>query len=92
MKTQENFKMVDLMKYTSAFNLGWRFSRYDKSTRMIEVIKNIHTHNKGDSFCEGLLSGFDAGRSKTVIKGKRMSELDIIFSKKEKENEKDLER
>ena len=92
MKTQENFKMVDLMKYTNAFNLGWRFSRYEKSNRMIEVIKNIHAHNKGDSFCEGLLNGFDAGRSKTTDKEKRMSELDIIFSQNEKENEKDLER
>ncbi len=92
MKKPKDYKMVDLLKYTNAFNLGWRFSKYEKSIRMLEVIKNIHAHNKGDSFCEGLLNGFNAGRSKTADKDKRMSELDIIFSNKQKENDKDFQR
>ena len=92
METQENFKMVDLIKYSNAYNLGWRFSKYENSKQMTTVIKNLARYNKGDSFCEGLLNGFDAGRTKNPDKQKRMSELDIIFKEREKENEKDLER
>ena len=92
MENQENFKLLDLIKYSNSYNLGWRFSKYEHSTRMISVIKNIARYNKGDSFAEGLLQGFEAGRSKSTDKDKRMSELDFIFSNKEKENDKDLER
>ena len=92
MENQENFILLDLIKYSNSYNLGWRFSKYEHSTRMISVIKNIARYNKGDSFAEGLLQGFVAGLSKSTDKDKRMSELDFIFSNKEKENDKDLER
>jgi len=92
MENQENFKLFDLIKYRNSYNLGWRFSKYEHSKRMISVIQNIARYNKGDSFAEGLLQGFEAGRSKSSDKDKRMSELDFIFSNKEKENDKDLER
>jgi hypothetical protein len=88
MENQENFKMLDLIKYSNSFNLGWRFSKYENSKRMISVIKNIAQHNKGDSFAEGLLQGFTAGRSQNPTKQKRNNELDIIFSSKEQEKEK----
>ena len=91
MDTQEDFKMVDLIKYSNAYNLGWRYSRYENSKQMIAVIKKIAEYNKGDSFCEGLLNGFDAGRTKNPDK-KRMNELDIIFQKKENDKDLDMER
>ena len=90
MDEQDDFKMVDLIKYSNAYNLGWRYSRYENSKQMIAVIKKIAEYNKGDSFCEGLLNGFDAGRTKNPDKQKRMSELDIIFKEKGQKKDQDL--
>jgi len=88
MENKENFKLLDLLKYSNGFNLGWRFSRYERSQKMVSVIKNIARYNKDDSFADGLLQGFEAGRSQDPVKHKRSSELDLIFGAKEQEKEK----
>lgn len=88
MENQDNFKLFDLIKYSNSYNLGWRFSKYEHSARMISVIKNIARYNKGDSFAEGLLQGFEAGHSQNPSKYKRTTELDLIFGAKEQEKEK----
>jgi len=92
MENQGDYKMIDLMKYANAYNLGWRLSRYEKNDRMNQVILNLKKFNKEDSFCDGLLSGFEAGRSKSHGKQKRMNELDVVLSGKKNEKQKGLER
>jgi hypothetical protein len=94
MENQDNYKMFDLMKYSNAYNLGWRFSRYANSSRMKAVISNISKFNKGDSFADGLLQGFEAGRSKQNPEKKmhRKNELDHIFKSKEKSRDSEKER
>lgn len=93
MEDQQDYKLFDLMKYTNSYNLGWRFSRYEKSKRMIHVLQNIAKFNQGDSFAEGLIQGFAAGLSKNPDRQNRSSELDLIFNAQEQEKSKgDQER
>ncbi len=93
-KQQDNYKVLDLMKYSNAYNLGWRFSRYANSSRMKAVITNISKFNKEDSFANGLLEGFEAGRStqNPAKKIHRKNELDQIFQDKEKSRDSEKER
>ena len=91
-KKQENFKMLDLFKYTNGYNLGYRFSKYEKSERMKEVVSNIAKYNKEDSFAVGLLSGFEQGRKFPAKKNQRKTELDMIFEKDEQSRDSDKER
>lgn len=85
-KENDNFKMVDLMKYSSGFNLGYRYAKYSQNERMKQVISNISKFNKGDPFTDGMLQGFENSRSQNPAKNKRKNELDGIF------NEKNIDR
>ena len=91
-KKQENFKIFDLFKYTNGYNLGYRFSKYEKSNRMKGVISNIAKFNKEDSFAEGLLSGFEQGRQFPTKNLNRKTELDVLFKSTTPTKEKGQER
>lgn len=92
MKTNEINKRINEVRLQSGYNLGWKLFKYKNSRIVKSIVQNISELNNKDLWAKGLYKGFDDAHSKSSDKQKRLSELDVIFKDREKENEKDLER
>ena len=87
---KKDYNMMDMLKFSSGYNFGWRISRLENNERLVKVLQNVKRYNPADSFCEGIISGFENGRTQQK-KVSRLSELDKVL---QQANQKDrgLER
>lgn len=89
MEKEKDYNMMDMLKFNSGYAFGWKISRLENNTRLIRVLQNVKRYNPSDSFCHGIISGFENGRTQQT-KTTRLSELDKVLQQS-KENQKDLD-
>lgn len=87
---KNDYNMMDMLKFNSGYNFGWKISRLENNARLVKVLQNVKRYNPADSFSEGIISGFENGRTQAK-KVSRLSELDKVLQQAN-QKEKGFER
>ncbi len=91
MNKKDNQKTVDDTLKRSAYNVGDELRKYKNAQTVKEIIYYAKSL-QDDLWCQWVVKGFERAHFKEAERGNRFNELQAIFSEKQKEQDKDLER